>query len=135
MNIDIIKALISHTGALLENKILHHRPSSNRNVHLRQLALGSLQSTAMAVTQSDSDASSSIGISELQHSGNNTSRGSNARVSSLGPESHRSRSSSIHSSTSHSSNQASINRQDTRSLNNVGQDEDDGIDPAKVRIF
>ena len=44
---DVIKALISHTGALISNKLLHHRPSKQQQSKLREVAYNStLLSTA-----------------------------------------------------------------------------------------
>ncbi|KAI9752541.1 MAG: hypothetical protein M1815_000450 [Lichina confinis] len=44
---DVIKALISHTGALISNKLSHHRPSKQQQSKLREVAYNStLLSTA-----------------------------------------------------------------------------------------
>ncbi|KAL8953691.1 MAG: hypothetical protein Q9222_000475 [Ikaeria aurantiellina] len=39
---DVIKALISHTGAIIGNKFSHHRPSKHQQTRLRQIANSSL---------------------------------------------------------------------------------------------
>ncbi len=52
---DVIKALISHTGALIGNKLSHHRPSKQQQSRLREVAhTSSLLSTADTSTLSPS---------------------------------------------------------------------------------
>ncbi|KAL8852533.1 MAG: hypothetical protein Q9221_002529 [Calogaya cf. arnoldii] len=57
---DVIKALISHTGAIIGNKFSHHRPSKHQQSRLRELANGSSShsNTSSLISVSRSEASS-----------------------------------------------------------------------------
>ncbi|KAL8652016.1 MAG: hypothetical protein Q9226_004445 [Calogaya cf. arnoldii] len=57
---DVIKALISHTGAIIGNKFSHHRPSKHQQSRLRELANGSSShpNTSSLISVSRSGASS-----------------------------------------------------------------------------
>ncbi|KAI5811000.1 mitochondrial protein from FMP27-domain-containing protein [Peziza echinospora] len=50
---DIIKALISHTGAILENKITHHRPTKQQPNLLRMMANNTALGTTNPKLESD----------------------------------------------------------------------------------
>jgi hypothetical protein len=62
---DVIKALISHTGAIIGNKFSKHRPNTAQQTRLRELASSSMLLTPSSHESSvhDSDASSSFGTS------------------------------------------------------------------------
>lgn len=51
---DVIRALISHAGAIVGNKFSHHRPSKNQQSRLRQLANSSAMLNASPDPSSDS---------------------------------------------------------------------------------
>ena len=56
---DVIKALISHTGAIIGNKLSHHRPSKVQQSRLREIAnVSSLLPNTNSLTNSFSDTSS-----------------------------------------------------------------------------
>lgn len=57
---DVIKALISHTGAIIGNKFSHHRPSKHQQTRLREIANSSLllPNTSSVSTVASSEASS-----------------------------------------------------------------------------
>jgi hypothetical protein len=63
---DVIKALISHTGAIIGNKFSKHRPSTAQQSRLRELATSSVllaPSSQDASHDNSSDASSTFGTS------------------------------------------------------------------------
>lgn len=61
---DVIRALISHTGAIIGNKFSKHRPTVTQQSRLRELATSSVLLTPSSQeTLQDSDASSAFGTS------------------------------------------------------------------------
>jgi len=63
---DVIKALISHTGAIIGNKFSKHRPTTAQQSRLRELATSSVllaPSSQEASHDNSSDASSTLGTS------------------------------------------------------------------------
>ncbi|KAF4506326.1 hypothetical protein G6O67_006423 [Ophiocordyceps sinensis] len=68
----VVKALISHTGAIIGNKISKHRPNAEQRSKLRELAsssvlISAMQSYAGSVNDSD-DSSSMYGTSPVDYS-------------------------------------------------------------------
>ncbi|KAL8735940.1 MAG: hypothetical protein Q9166_000502 [cf. Caloplaca sp. 2 TL-2023] len=58
---DVIKALISHTGAIIGNKFSHHRPNKHQQTRLREIAnTSSLLQSITSVTNVSGSESSSI---------------------------------------------------------------------------
>jgi hypothetical protein len=62
---DVIKALISHTGAIIGNKFSKHRPNTAQQSRLRELATSSMLLAPSSTDNShdNSDASSNVGTS------------------------------------------------------------------------
>ncbi|KAL8999354.1 MAG: hypothetical protein Q9169_001780 [Polycauliona sp. 2 TL-2023] len=66
---DVIKALISHTGAIIGNKFSHHRPSKYQQSRLRELAdIPSNPNTSSMISVSQSEASSMRNGNHRAHS-------------------------------------------------------------------
>ena len=102
----VIKALISHTGAIIGNKFSRHRPSTAQQSKLRELASSSvlLATPAMSESRDNSDDSSSLfGTSPVDFSRSPPRSLRGSQTSIPGPSS---RSSSVASSRSHRSNLA-----------------------------
>ncbi|KAI1340436.1 mitochondrial protein from FMP27-domain-containing protein [Xylariaceae sp. FL0016] len=101
----VIKALISHTGAIIGNKFSKHRPNTAQQSKLRELATSSvlLATPALSNSGDNSDDSSSLfGASPVDYSRSppRSLRGSQASISV--PQRSNSRGSSIASSQSYS---------------------------------
>jgi len=64
---DVIRALISHTGAIIGNKFSKHRPTATQQTRLRELATSSMLLTPSSQSQDNSydnsDTSSAFGTS------------------------------------------------------------------------
>ena len=100
----VIKALISHTGAIIGNKFSRHRPSTAQQSKLRELATSSvlLATPALSESRENSDDSSSLfGTSPVDFSRSPPRSLRGSQTSIPGPSS---RSSSVASSRSHRSN-------------------------------
>jgi len=107
----VIKALISHTGAIIGNKFSKHRPSTAQQSKLRELAtssilLGTPQLSADSLENSGDDSSSIYGTSPVDFSRSPPRSIRRSQTSIPAPST--SRSSSIASSRSHRSNQVSV---------------------------
>ncbi|KAI9731006.1 MAG: hypothetical protein M1834_005467 [Cirrosporium novae-zelandiae] len=64
---DVIKALISHTGAIIGNKFSHHRPNKAKVSHLREMVNSSqLLPNTDSLTNPASDSSSMYGPSVIE---------------------------------------------------------------------
>lgn len=68
---DVIKALISHTGAIIGNKFSHHRPSKQQQSRLREL----VNSSTMLASSSNNSTSNNLNVT-----GPSRLLGSNLRV-------------------------------------------------------
>jgi hypothetical protein len=67
---DVIRALISHTGAIIGNKFSKHRPNTAQQNRLRELASSSvvLASTPLDTSRDNSDTSSALARSDRSRS-------------------------------------------------------------------
>lgn len=74
---DVIKALISHTGAIIGNKISHHRPSKQQQSRLRELTNSSILlpgSNTLTNNTTASDTSSTLDRSPTTDRGDSPTR-------------------------------------------------------------
>ncbi|KAL8768941.1 MAG: hypothetical protein Q9209_004996 [Squamulea sp. 1 TL-2023] len=88
---DVIKALISHTGAIIGNKFSHHRPSKQQQTRLREIANASL-------SQPNTSSLISVGRSEAKSIQNGSHLGQSPRISDVSSNSSLKRSESWSSS-------------------------------------
>ncbi|KAK0646546.1 mitochondrial protein from FMP27-domain-containing protein [Cercophora newfieldiana] len=112
----VIKALISHTGAIIGNKFSKHRPSTAQQSKLRELATSSVllatpQLSADSRDNSGDDSSSLYGTSPVDFSRSPPQSVRRSQTSIPAPST--SRSSSIASSRSHRSSHVTVNTQAT----------------------
>ncbi|KAK1751613.1 mitochondrial protein from FMP27-domain-containing protein [Echria macrotheca] len=111
----VIKALISHTGAIIGNKFSRHRPSTAQQSKLRELATSSVLLATPQLSDSHEnsgdDSSSIYGTSPVDFSRSPPRSVRRSQTSIPGPST--SRSSSIASSRSHRSNHITVNTQPT----------------------
>ncbi|KAL3963542.1 hypothetical protein ACCO45_000546 [Purpureocillium lilacinum] len=106
----VVKALISHTGAIIGNKFSKHRPNAEQRNRLRELANGSVMMSSMSASQyagsindSGDDSSSMYGTSPIDYSRSPPRSTRGSTHSSIPAPRSASRSSSIASGRSHRS--------------------------------
>lgn len=72
---DVIRALISHTGAIIGNKFIHHRPGKQQRNRLREMATNStLMPNHTNISNSIASGSSRLRDASLFHNGYDTSQ-------------------------------------------------------------
>ncbi|KAK3368158.1 mitochondrial protein from FMP27-domain-containing protein [Podospora didyma] len=107
----VIKALISHTGAIIGNKFSKHRPSTAQQSKLREIATSSVLLATAQITDSrdnsGDDSSSLYGTSPVDFSRSPPRSIRRSQTSIPGPST--SRSSSVASSRSHQSGHVMVN--------------------------
>ncbi|KAF3932880.1 hypothetical protein ABW19_dt0202976 [Dactylella cylindrospora] len=136
---DVIRALISHTGAIIEHKMFHRRPHLTKGSQLRTLIAGSTAAIAATSLGSDSDVSSYLSNSyeDSARSAPNLVVGRDRRGSSGSPLARQTtRASSVRSngslsltggSSEHSSEDLTMTTARPISRNGEGPDERHGI--------
>ncbi|KAI0486917.1 mitochondrial protein from FMP27-domain-containing protein [Xylaria cf. heliscus] len=113
----VLKALLSHTGAIISNKFSRHRPNTAQQSKLRELATSSiLLATPASFNAADNsdDSSSLVTTSPIDYSRSPPRSLRDSQSSHSGLQRPNSRSSSIASSNSHNQNAT-----DSRSVNNM----------------